>query len=171
MDAENNPFLGSKNESVSDTEIMPNCPAIINDVMGLKLGPLPRKESRWFVNDMDVSEKWHLFKEKSVELANREGLFVESHTQQILSLSHILLLKPKQHCPLMTEVFGDVLLEMMHNDILQRLTKQETGFDDEIFMKLFALLSAYKKKKLQETMQFQNCKLFQLAVLIENAQF
>ncbi|RUS27148.1 hypothetical protein BC938DRAFT_483656, partial [Jimgerdemannia flammicorona] len=26
------------------------------------------------------------------------GLFVESHAQQILSLSHILLLKPKQHC-------------------------------------------------------------------------
>ncbi|CAB4412203.1 unnamed protein product [Rhizophagus irregularis] len=26
------------------------------------------------------------------------------HTQQILSLSHVLLLKPKQHCPLMLEV-------------------------------------------------------------------
>ena len=40
----------------------------------------------------------------------------------------------------MTEVFGDVLLEMMHNDILQRLTKQETGFDDEIFMKLVRIV-------------------------------
>ncbi|GBC19715.2 hypothetical protein GLOIN_2v1778895 [Rhizophagus irregularis DAOM 181602=DAOM 197198] len=59
-----------------------------------------RSQSRWILNDIDVSEKWHLFKEKSLELANGEGLFVESHTQQILSLSHVLLLKPKQHCPL-----------------------------------------------------------------------
>ena len=52
--------------------------------MKLQLGSLPREESRWILNDLDVSEKWHLFKEKSLELANREGLFVESHTQQIL---------------------------------------------------------------------------------------
>uniref|UniRef100_U9T6X0 Uncharacterized protein n=1 Tax=Rhizophagus irregularis (strain DAOM 181602 / DAOM 197198 / MUCL 43194) TaxID=747089 RepID=U9T6X0_RHIID len=73
-------------------------------IMDLQLVSLPRKESRWILNDIDVSEKWHLFKEKSLELANGEGLFVESHTQQILSLSHVLLLKPKQHCPLMLEV-------------------------------------------------------------------
>ena len=53
-------------------------------IMDLQLVSLPRKESRWILNDIDVSEKWHLFKEKSLELANREGLFVESHTQQIL---------------------------------------------------------------------------------------
>lgn len=52
--------------------------------MELQLGSLPRKESRWILNDIDASEKWHIFKEKSLELANREGLFVESHTQQIL---------------------------------------------------------------------------------------
>ncbi|CAB5358573.1 unnamed protein product [Rhizophagus irregularis] len=89
-----------ESDSFSDNGLV-NCPAIINDVMELQLGSLPRKESRWILNDIDVSEKWHIFKEKSLELANREGLFVESHTQQILSLSHVLLLKPKQHCPLM----------------------------------------------------------------------
>ncbi|CAG8542975.1 991_t:CDS:10, partial [Dentiscutata heterogama] len=133
------------NSRESDTGIEPNCPAIINDVFGLQLGPLPRKESRWLVNDIDVSKKWHLFKEKSLELANKEGLFVESHTQQILSLSHIFLLKPKQHCPLMTEVFGDELLEMMHKDIIQRLTKQETEFDDEILIKLVRIVKRLQR--------------------------
>lgn len=130
-DAENNPFFDRRDQSdtLSDTEIVPSCSAIINDVIELELGPLPRKESRGFINYTDVSERWHLFKEKSLELANREGLFVESHTQQILSLSHILLLKPKQHCPLIVEVFGDELLVTMHEDIIQRLTKQETEFD------------------------------------------
>ncbi|CAG8618245.1 6558_t:CDS:10, partial [Diversispora eburnea] len=156
-DAENNPFLVSKDNldrgdesdsSLSDIEIVSNCPAIINDVKGLKLGPLPQKESRWLVNDIDVSEKWHLFKEKSLELANKEGLFVESHTQQILSLSHILLLKPKQHCPLMVEVFGDELLETMHKDIIQRFTKQETEFDDEILMKLIRIVKRLQREEI-----------------------
>lgn len=67
------------------TEILPlDSPVIINDVAGLQLGPLPREESRWLVNDVDVSEKWHIFKEKSLKLAKERGLFVESHAQQIL---------------------------------------------------------------------------------------
>src|SRR6266498_4192778 len=76
--AGNLPFDNSHESDDSDTGIESNCPAIINDVMELQLGPLPRKESRWLVNDMDVSEKWHLFKEKSLKLAKGEGLFVES---------------------------------------------------------------------------------------------
>jgi hypothetical protein len=81
---DNLPFNNGHESDESDTGIESNCPAIINDVVGLQLGPLPREESRWIVNDMDVSKKWHLFKEKSLELAEREGLLVESHTQQIL---------------------------------------------------------------------------------------
>ncbi|CAG8695801.1 26804_t:CDS:10 [Dentiscutata erythropus] len=149
-DAENNPFFDRRGQSdtLSDTEIVPSCPAIINDVIELELGPLPRKESRWFINDTDVSERWHLFKEKSLELANREGLFVESHTQQILSLSHILLLKPKQHCPLIVEVFGDELLVTMYEDIIQRLTKQETEFDSELLMKLIRIVKRLQRKEI-----------------------
>ncbi|CAG8499742.1 7154_t:CDS:2, partial [Paraglomus occultum] len=133
---------------ISDTKFAFDCPIIINDVIGLNLGPSPRKESRWFISGMNVSEKWHLFKKKSLELANRDGLFVESHTQQILSLSHILLLKPKQHCPLMVEVFSAELLEIMHKDILQKLTKQETEFDDEILMKLVRIVKRLQRKEI-----------------------
>ena len=59
-------------------------PVIINDTKGLKLGLPPRSESRWLINGIDVSEKWHQFKEKSLKLAKERGLFVESHTQEIL---------------------------------------------------------------------------------------
>ncbi|KAF0525699.1 c2h2-type zinc finger transcription factor [Gigaspora margarita] len=115
-----------RNESVSslsDIEIVPNCPAIINDAIGLELGPLPRKESRWFINETDISERWHLFKEKSLEL-------------------------PKQHCPLIVEVFGDELLITMHEDIIQRLIKQETEFDNELLMKLVRIVKHLQWKKI-----------------------
>ncbi|CAB4412097.1 unnamed protein product [Rhizophagus irregularis] len=121
VNVETSPSIQQRFDQESDSFLSDapplNCPATLADeeeknnrhrdshnvnekIMDLQLVSLPRKESRWILNDIDVSEKWHLFKEKSLELANREGLFVESHTQQILSLSHVLLLKPKQHCPL-----------------------------------------------------------------------
>lgn len=142
LDRINNLFLEKDEPELDEPSDngLANCPVIINDVVELQVGSLPCKESRWILNDIDVSEKWHIFKEKSLELANREGLFVESHTQQILSLSHILLLKPKQHCPLMLEVFGGDLLETMHKDIIRRFTKQESEFDEETLIKLIRIV-------------------------------
>ncbi|CAB4389548.1 unnamed protein product [Rhizophagus irregularis] len=127
-------FLSSDQESDSFLSDAPlNCPATLADeeekndrhrdshnVNEKQLVSLPRKESRWILNDIDVSEKWHLFKEKSLELANGEGLFVESHTQQILSLSHVLLLKPKQHCPLMLEVLLIRIVKRLQRDEIAR---------------------------------------------------
>ncbi|KAG9302578.1 hypothetical protein G9A89_007282 [Geosiphon pyriformis] len=61
-----------------------DCPVIINDVVELQLESLPRQESRWLINEIDVSEKWHQFKEKLLKPVMKRGVFVESHVQQIL---------------------------------------------------------------------------------------
>ncbi|GET52078.1 hypothetical protein GLOIN_2v1778895 [Rhizophagus irregularis DAOM 181602=DAOM 197198] len=95
VDRINNPFFLEKDEIKSgvqerissrhSTPVTARIRApIINDVMELQLGSLPRKESRWILNDIDVSEKWHIFKEKSLELANREGLFVILITRSLV---------------------------------------------------------------------------------------
>ncbi|CAG8660319.1 210_t:CDS:2, partial [Paraglomus brasilianum] len=153
--------------TLSISGIVPlDCPVIINDVEGLQLGPPPRQESRWLINEINVSEKWHQFKEKSLKLATERGLFVESHTQEILSLSHILLLKPKQHCPLMVEVFGAELLEVMHKDMLQRFTEQETEIDIEIFMKLTQIV-----KQLQQGKVTRDIAVTELQTLMINRSY
>ncbi|CAG8546273.1 3688_t:CDS:10, partial [Paraglomus occultum] len=104
-------------------------------------------QSKWFINEIDVSERWHQFKQRSLKLAMEKGLFAESHTQEILSLSHVLLLKPKQHSSLMMVVFSTELLEMMHKDMLERFTEQETEFDFEIFTKLTLIVKQLRKGK------------------------
>ncbi|RUP45953.1 hypothetical protein BC936DRAFT_147526 [Jimgerdemannia flammicorona] len=86
------PSFDDGEEADSVTGIAPvDYPVIINAVR-LQLGPLPRKESRWIVNDVDVSEKWHFFKEESLKLSNGGGLFVESHVQQILYAFNFFIL-------------------------------------------------------------------------------
>ena len=77
--------LSDEDDESDVTGIVPrDCPVIINDVKGLQLGPPPRQESKWFINEIDVSEKWHQFKQRSLKLAMEKGLFVESHMQEIL---------------------------------------------------------------------------------------
>ncbi|CAG8636297.1 9868_t:CDS:10 [Ambispora gerdemannii] len=139
------PFLRSSSPSaeilLSDSDDEPNskfslpsdCPVIINDVVGLQLGSLPRKEFRWVVMDVDISDKWHLFKETSLKLAKEEGLLVESH--------------PQQHCPLMVEVFGFKLLEAMYKDVVRRLTEQETELDAEVLIKLTRIVKRLQREE------------------------
>jgi hypothetical protein len=43
-------------------------PVIINDAVGLQLGPLPREDSRWIVNDIDISKKMALIQGDIVEI-------------------------------------------------------------------------------------------------------
>jgi hypothetical protein len=82
-------------------------------------------------------------------LANKQNLLVESHVQQILSLSHILLLKPQQHSPLMVEVFGAETLKAMYKDVVRKLTEQETEFDAEVLMKLTRIAKRLQREEIE----------------------
>ncbi|KAG9298147.1 hypothetical protein G9A89_002584 [Geosiphon pyriformis] len=130
------------------SSIQVNCPIIINDIVELQLGSLPCEKSRWIINNLDISKKWHIFKGESLKLAKDNGLFFESHVQQILSLSHILLLKPKQHCPLMVKIFSAELLDTMHKDVMQRLTKCKTEFNAEVFLKIIPIVKCLQREEI-----------------------
>ncbi|RUS31904.1 hypothetical protein BC938DRAFT_476785 [Jimgerdemannia flammicorona] len=128
-----NVFSDEDDESDMVTGIVPrDCPVIINDVVGLQLGPLPRQESRWLINEIDVSEKWHQFKEKSLKSAMERGLFV------LVTRSSA---KTKTTLPTNG---GSFRCRLMHKDMLQRFTEQETEFDFEIFTKLTQIVKQGK---------------------------
>jgi hypothetical protein len=57
---------------------------VLNDVSTLDLGLSPRNDCRWIVEGVDVSERFHQFKKESLDIACHDGLFVESHIQEIL---------------------------------------------------------------------------------------
>ncbi|GBC18903.2 C2H2-type zinc finger transcription factor [Rhizophagus irregularis DAOM 181602=DAOM 197198] len=82
-----------------------------------------------------------------------------SHTQQILSLSHILLLKPKQHCPLILEVFGGDLLESMHKDVIKRFTKHESEFDKETLIRLTRIVKRLLREEITRDKAFSELQI------------
>ncbi|KAG9307562.1 hypothetical protein G9A89_023127 [Geosiphon pyriformis] len=89
-----------------------------------------------------------------------KGLFVKSHVPQILSVSHILLLKLRQYCPLMVEIFGLELLEMMHKEMLQKFTEQEAEFNSEILTKLTPIFKRLQQGKITRNTAIEELQTF-----------
>jgi len=84
--------------------------------------PLESSESDLFVNSVNLSEKFRKFINEAILHANEKGLYVESHTHEILSLSSILVLIPNSYSIKMVEVFGLDLLELIHQKYTPKLS-------------------------------------------------
>jgi hypothetical protein len=66
--------------------LTPEPPLAESIVLGSEnIGPQPRVDSRWIVDGVDVSSKFHLFKKRSLALGNQKpGLFLETNVEEIL---------------------------------------------------------------------------------------
>ncbi|CAI2193392.1 14786_t:CDS:2, partial [Funneliformis geosporum] len=88
----------------------------------LSFTPLESSESDLFVNGVNLSEKFRTYINEAILHANEKGLYVESHTHEILSLSSILVLIPNSYSTKMVEVFGLDLLELTHQKYTPKLS-------------------------------------------------
>ncbi|RGB22392.1 hypothetical protein C1646_776154 [Rhizophagus diaphanus] len=88
----------------------------------LRLPSSKNSEFDLFVNDVNISEKFRIYINEAILHANSEGLYVESHTHEILSLSSILVLIPNSYSTKMVEVFGLQVLESIHREYTPTLS-------------------------------------------------
>ncbi|KAH8549468.1 hypothetical protein BGW37DRAFT_501298 [Umbelopsis sp. PMI_123] len=105
-------------------------------------GQPPRASSRWIVDDIDISMLFHKFKKNAVaDRLDGTKLFLESHIEEILSQSHIMLLKPSQHCELAIDVYGGVdNLKRMHATAKANLMRDGIEFNRQIAFDLQILV-------------------------------
>ncbi|PKK61061.1 hypothetical protein RhiirC2_870715 [Rhizophagus irregularis] len=88
----------------------------------LRLPSSKNSEFDLFVNDVNISEKFGIYIDEAILHANNKGLYVESHTHEILSLSSILVLIPNSYSTKMVEVFGLQVLESIHREYTSTLS-------------------------------------------------
>src|SRR6266498_1226084 len=69
-----------------------------------------------------MMEKFRIYINEAILYANNKGLYVESHTHKILSLSSILILIPNSYFTKMVEVFGLQVLESIHHEYIPTLS-------------------------------------------------
>ncbi|POG61091.1 hypothetical protein GLOIN_2v1486539 [Rhizophagus irregularis DAOM 181602=DAOM 197198] len=81
-------------------------------------------ESDLFVNGVNISEKFRTYINESILHANNKGLYVETHSHEILSLSSILVLIPNSYSTKMVESFGLDVLESIYREYTPKLSIQ-----------------------------------------------
>ncbi|CAG8657091.1 13248_t:CDS:2, partial [Funneliformis caledonium] len=67
-------------------------------------------------------KKFRTYIDEAILHANNKGLYVESHTHEILSLSSILVLIPNSYSTKMVEVFGLQILESIYHEYAPTLS-------------------------------------------------
>ena len=65
-----------------------------------------------------MSQLFRNFQNKSIWIAKNGGLFVESNVHEILSLSSIFLLTPNSHSKTIIDIFGSLLLDEIHQNVM-----------------------------------------------------
>ncbi|KAI8577037.1 hypothetical protein K450DRAFT_302274 [Umbelopsis ramanniana AG] len=65
-----------------------------------------RADFQWYVGTVNVSAKFHQFQLRAYELGKERSLNYEEHVEELLSQTHIMLLKPDQRCKLALNVYG-----------------------------------------------------------------
>ncbi|CAG8665311.1 6380_t:CDS:2 [Funneliformis mosseae] len=85
--------------------------------------PTPHSHDDPFTEDTeDENEKFRTYIDEAILHANSKGLYVESHTHEILSLSSILVLIPNYYSTKMVEVFGLKILESIYHEYAPTLS-------------------------------------------------
>ncbi|KAI9007859.1 hypothetical protein CLU79DRAFT_800452 [Phycomyces nitens] len=94
----------------------------------------------WKVKDILVAQKFRQYQEKALEEAKEHGLYMESHLQKILALSHILLLKPSQNDAEAVDIYGSDNLKEIQNAFTNQFFKaSEIRLSSEVQSMLLSL--------------------------------
>ncbi|CAI2197374.1 17897_t:CDS:2, partial [Funneliformis geosporum] len=87
------------------------------------LSRLRDSEADLIVNNVNISAKFRSYINESISHANKtNGLYVESNTHEILSLSSILVLIPNSYSTKMVEIFGLRVLKSIHHEFTPTLS-------------------------------------------------
>ncbi|CAG8671646.1 2006_t:CDS:2, partial [Dentiscutata heterogama] len=77
-----------------------------------------------FLDNVNISAKFRQYINEAISYANDKGLYVETNTHEILSLSSILVLIPNSYPTKMVEAFSLDILESIHRRYTPKLSLQ-----------------------------------------------
>ncbi|CAG8714677.1 9400_t:CDS:2, partial [Funneliformis caledonium] len=103
-------------DTVDENVLITNVPS--------RLSSSKSSESDLFVNGVNILEKFRTYISESILHANNKGLYIESHSHEILSLSSILVLIPNSYSTKMVESFGLDVLESIYREYTPKLSLQ-----------------------------------------------
>lgn len=93
------------------------------------------------MDEVNVSTKFHEYQELVKERIESAGIILETHVYEILAMSSILLLKPKQYSGSMLHHFSQKHLDKIQKaHLASHLKESAVVFNDNLFTKIRAIV-------------------------------
>lgn len=103
------------NSLQDDNETEEDAPVFLKLQKGVKI---VYPQAHWIVNGVDFTAKFIGYQERCINIANESGFILETHAHQMLMLSSILLVKPKQCSDSMLQYFKPEELDILRGRVL-----------------------------------------------------
>ncbi|ORZ12400.1 hypothetical protein BCR42DRAFT_394830 [Absidia repens] len=82
---------------------------------------LPPAEKRWFVNDQDISRKFHEYRQSCILVSCTTEFFIETHFNELLAMSGVLVSQRRSgYVDLPTDIFSFSLLTAARTETLAK---------------------------------------------------
>ncbi|CAG8717846.1 14172_t:CDS:2, partial [Gigaspora rosea] len=129
------PYINSSHESddsehdgfISPTPCAPEDPFADEKIIIINVSsriPSLNSDLDVFLDNVNISAKFRQYINEAISYANDKGLYVETNTHEILSLSSILVLIPNSYPTKMVEAFSLDVLESIHRRYTPKLSLQ-----------------------------------------------
>ncbi|KAL9538392.1 hypothetical protein MBANPS3_010962 [Mucor bainieri] len=129
--------------SSDDTEDAPR----ITFVKDISSAHLKVPITHWFVEELNVSLKFHEYQELVKERIEGQGIILETHAYEILAMSSILLLKQNQYSSSMLRHFSQQNLNKIQDAHISSQLKESTiVLDENLFTDIRAIVKTLQKK-------------------------
>ncbi|KAI7903573.1 uncharacterized protein BX663DRAFT_433296 [Cokeromyces recurvatus] len=91
-------------------------------------------------NGFNISSQFRQFNLESSKKSKESGFYVDGDLHQILSLSHVLLLKENEHDESVIKSFGLENLNSLHKNILQKYVVKNSVMETTTFNSIISVL-------------------------------
>jgi hypothetical protein len=142
---ESNSVESESNGGSSPSNIPEEEPATLSDNNEVDIG------TPWMVNDLDVADLFDTYKKEAKQMSDSGLLKIETNIHEILVLTNVLLLSPKQNSALLLEVFSEQSINMLYETLFNEIKANNKDFNEDICIKIARTVNLVEGKKLKKS--------------------
>lgn len=101
-------------------------------------------------NNVDITRLFVEYKNKARDMSTGDLLKLETNTHELLALTNILLLSPKQSSTLLLDVFSEQSINTIYETLLNKIKANTKDLDDNMCMKTARIVNSVESRKLKK---------------------
>jgi hypothetical protein len=108
------------------------------------------EDRHYLKNNMDATRLFDEYKNKARDMSTRNLLKLETNIHELLALTNILLLSPKQSSAWLLDVFSEQSINTIYETLLNQIKANTKDLEDSVCMKIARIVNSVESRKLKK---------------------